>query len=43
MLAERKARKPAWTPTYTDSILDAYTQLATSAMKGAYMGRVNNQ
>jgi len=42
VLAERKARKPAWTPTYTSGILGAYTQLATSAMKGAYMGRANN-
>ncbi len=39
MLAQRKARKPAWTPRYLDGILGAYTQLATSAMKGAYMGR----
>ena len=38
VLAERKSRKPAWTPTYTGGILGAYTQLATSAMKGAYMG-----
>ena len=43
ILAERTARKPAWTPTYTSGILGAYTQLATSAMKGAYMGRANNQ
>ena len=43
VLAERKARTPAWTPKYTDGILGAYTQLATSAMKGAYMGRVNEQ
>ncbi|NLE95282.1 MAG: dihydroxy-acid dehydratase [Dehalococcoidia bacterium] len=42
VLADRKSRKPAWTPTYTSGILGAYTQLATSAMKGAYMGRANN-
>ncbi len=38
VLAERQARKPAWTPRYTRGILGAYTQLATSATKGAYMG-----
>jgi len=43
ILAERKARKPAWTPTYTGGILGAYTQLATSAMKGAYMGRASDR
>jgi dihydroxy-acid dehydratase len=42
ILAERKARQPAWTPKYTGGVLGAYTQLATSAMKGAYMGRANN-
>jgi len=41
VLAERKARKPAWSPKYTSGILGAYTQLATSAMKGAYMGRAD--
>jgi dihydroxy-acid dehydratase len=42
VLSERKARQPAWTPKYTGGILGAYTQLATSAMKGAYMGRVGD-
>lgn len=40
VLAERKARTPARAPKYTAGILGAYTQLATSAMKGAYMGRI---
>ncbi len=40
VLAERKARTPARVPKYTAGILGAYTQLATSAMKGAYMGRI---
>lgn len=38
VLAERKSRKPAWKPRYTSGVLGAYTQLATSATKGAYMG-----
>ena len=41
-LAERKARMTPRPPNYTDGILGAYTQLATSAMKGAYMGRIAN-
>ena len=40
VLAERKVRTPARSPKYTTGILGAYTQLATSAMKGAYMGRI---
>jgi len=43
ILAERKSRKPAWKPTHTAGILGAYTQLAVSAMKGAYMGRVSDR
>ncbi len=39
ILEERKARKPAWIPKYRGGILGAYTQLATSATKGAYMGQ----
>ncbi len=38
------ARKAAWTPRpprYTSGILGAYTQLATSPAKGAYMGRID--
>jgi len=41
VLAERKARTPAKAARYTTGILGAYTQLATSAMKGAYMGRIS--
>jgi len=43
ILAERKSRKPAWKPTHTTGILGAYTQLAVSAMKGAYMGRASDK
>jgi dihydroxy-acid dehydratase len=40
ILAQRKAAYKARPPRYTDGILGAYTQLATSAAKGAYMGRI---
>lgn len=41
ILAERKSRYVPFTPKYTTGILSAYTQLAVSAMKGAYMGRID--
>ena len=41
ILAQRKTTWRAPEPRYTSGILGAYTQLATSATKGAYMGRID--
>ncbi|MBN1856871.1 MAG: dihydroxy-acid dehydratase [Dehalococcoidia bacterium] len=40
ILAERKSKYVPKPPKYTGGILGAYTQLAVSAAKGAYMGRI---
>ncbi|MEA3253339.1 MAG: dihydroxy-acid dehydratase, partial [Chloroflexota bacterium] len=39
-LAQRRAEHQKPEPKYTTGILGNYTQLATSAMKGAYLGRL---